>query len=122
MLDNPGNTYSFFVEPLPGRITARRGEHLVAASDRAKVMYETRLPPVIYFPIEDTHFLSSEENNHRTFCPFKGTAHYHDVTLPATTIQNGAWSYPRALVRHSRSKATSLSIQRNSSCPAFRNG
>jgi adenylate cyclase len=97
MLDNPGNTYSFFVEPLPGRITARRGEHLVAASDRAKVMYETRLPPVIYFPIEDTHFLSSEENNHRTFCPFKGTAHYHDVTLPATTIQNGAWSYPRAL-------------------------
>ncbi len=98
MLDSPANTYSFFVEPVPGQVVARRGDHIVAASSRAKVMYETRFPPRIYFPREDTFFVSAQSNSRHTFCPFKGTAHYHDVVLPDGTVESGAWSYPRALL------------------------
>lgn len=97
MLDTSADTYSFFVEAVPGKVTARRGGQNVAETGAAKVLYETRLPPTIYFPRQDTHFVSAEPTGRHTFCPFKGTAHYHDVELPDGTVENGAWSYPRAL-------------------------
>lgn len=97
MLDTAGDSYNFFVETVPGKVTARRGGRIVAESAATRVLYETRHPPTIYFPRQDTFFVSGDPTGRHTFCPFKGTAHYYDVALPDGTIENGAWSYPRAL-------------------------
>ena len=89
--------YRILIEPVDGRVTAYSGDEVLAFSDRAKVMRETRLPPVVYFPKEDVQVLGLEPSDKRTFCPFKGTASYWSVRLADGTVTNGAWSYETAL-------------------------
>ncbi len=91
------NDYQILVEPLEGEVVARRGGRVVARSGRAKVMYETRLPPAIYFPIEDVEAGLVPVTDHRTFCPFKGTASYSHVEIGGETLELGAWCYDHAL-------------------------
>ena len=91
------NDYGIVVEPLSGEVTAWRGEHLLARSDKARVMYETRLPPVVYFPREDVEATLEPAPGYNTFCPFKGTASYFDVRAGREVMTNGAWCYLNAL-------------------------
>ncbi len=48
---------------------------------------------VHYFPAEyvDSRYL--EPNNHRTECPWKGTATYFDLIVSGTRLPHGAWQY-----------------------------
>lgn len=89
--------YGIRIEPLEGRVTLRRGDVTLADSTRAKVMYETRLPPTIYFPAEDVAVHLSDPTDLQTFCPFKGTASYRDLLLEGEQISNGVWSYDKPL-------------------------
>lgn len=91
------NDYGIMVEPLAGEVIAWRGGEVVARSKRAKVMYETRLSPVVYFPQEDIVAELEPAPEHKTFCPFKGTASYSHVKLGGEVLENGAWHYPKAL-------------------------
>lgn len=85
--------YQIKVIPLFGYAEARLGEQLIAASDNARLMHETRLPPTVYFPLDSVRTELLKPSKLRTFCPFKGTAVYWDVLDQA----NAAWSYPNAL-------------------------
>lgn len=80
-----------------GRVSAHRGDRVVAETDSATILRETRLGDYIYFPIESVDPAMLEPSNHRTFCPFKGTATYWHVMVPdadpAARIENGAWAY-----------------------------
>ncbi|WP_269581275.1 DUF427 domain-containing protein [Roseibium sp. Sym1] len=91
------NDYGIVVEPLSGEVIAWRGDEMIARSSRARVMYETRLPPVVYFPAEDIQAELEPALDHKTFCPFKGTAFYSHVRCGGETLENGAWNYPKAL-------------------------
>ncbi len=91
------NQYRLEVVPASGEAIAWHGDTVIAASHNAKVMYETRLPPVVYIPLEDVKVTLLEDTEHRTFCPFKGTATYWNVKIGDTVIENGAWSYRNAL-------------------------
>lgn len=95
--DKTGLGYGLAIEPLQGTVTAWHGDTLLAQSERAKVMFETRLPPAIYFPPEDIRVPLGTPTDLQTFCPFKGTAHYHDLILPDQTLPNAIWSYAAAL-------------------------
>ena len=64
--------YAIDVQPLTGWVKAVRNGTVIAASTRAKAMYETRLPPTIYFPPEDVIAQLGEKSDLQTFCPFKG--------------------------------------------------
>lgn len=97
MLQVPGNRYRLKVEPAAGRITALCNGHIVADSLDARIMHETRLAPTVYFPRRDVRYIAAEPSPLRTFCPFKGTAHYHDLLMPEGRIENAVWYYPRAL-------------------------
>ena len=97
MATSTAASYRISIEPVEGRVTAYAGEQVLAASDRAKVMRETRLPPVVYFPKEDVLLLEPQASEKRTFCPFKGTANYWSVRLSDHTVADGAWSYEHAL-------------------------
>ncbi|WP_127115739.1 DUF427 domain-containing protein [Shimia sediminis] len=89
--------YAIRVEPLGGVVRAWIGDTLIAETTRAQVMYETRLPPAIYFPREDVLVDLSEPTELKTFCPFKGTARYRDLSSGEDTITNAVWSYDNPL-------------------------
>ncbi len=89
--------YGISVERLKGRVAIYRDDVLLAESHNAKVMYETRLPPAIYFPREDVCVDLGEETDLQTFCPFKGTATYHNVFLSEEHLPNSVWAYEDAL-------------------------
>lgn len=89
--------YRIDVKPIEGRATAKRHGAIIAESDHARIMYETRLEPTVYFPREDVRGLLSKPNKRRSFCPFKGTATYWDLEASGEKIEAGAWSYDHAL-------------------------
>ncbi|WP_299349494.1 DUF427 domain-containing protein [uncultured Shimia sp.] len=89
--------YAIRIEPLQGVVRAWLGDRLVAETTNAQVMYETRLPPAVYFPREDILADLSEPTELKTFCPFKGTARYRDLTSDGGAITNAVWSYDNPL-------------------------
>lgn len=91
------NDYGIWTSPLNHTVRAYSEGELLAESSNAIVMYETRLAPTIYFPVEDVCVPLSQATDHRTFCPFKGTAAYYDLQLRSGKVENSAWSYARAL-------------------------
>ncbi|MFK7750980.1 MAG: DUF427 domain-containing protein [Sedimentitalea sp.] len=93
----PATRYGIDIQVLPHRVAVYQGDTLLAASTRAKVMYETRLPAAIYIPLEDVVVPVSEQTRLKTFCPFKGTARYRNIELDGETLENALWSYDVAL-------------------------
>lgn len=89
--------YAIRVAPLTGLVRAWSGDTLIAETSRAQVMYETRLPPAIYFPREDVLADLSDPTELKTFCPFKGTARYRDMILKGQIVTNAAWGYDNPL-------------------------
>ncbi len=92
-----GQHYGIDIRLFEGRVRVLRGDVILAESTRAKIMYETRLKPQIYVPLDDILVPLSAQTELKTFCPFKGTARYRDVVLPDTDVPNGVWSYDDAL-------------------------
>ncbi|MEN0040051.1 MAG: DUF427 domain-containing protein [Pseudomonadota bacterium] len=88
-----GSEYCLAVEPISGTVTATNGDTFLARSDRALLMRETRLPATVYFPRDDVLIDLTATSDLRTFCPFKGTAHYGH----STSTENAWWSYTDAL-------------------------
>lgn len=89
--------YGIDIQPLSGRVSVWRDGVLLAASTRARVMFETRMRPTVYFPREDVAVPLSDPGPQQTFCPFKGTASYRGVTANGEHIANAVWSYDDAL-------------------------
>ncbi len=89
--------YGIRVEPLKGVVRAFDDEVLLASSKDAKVMYETRLAPVVYFPKSDLLVEDSEPSDLNTFCPFKGTASYDHARIRGKRVENAYWFYRNAL-------------------------
>jgi adenylate cyclase len=90
-------SYGIEIQPLKGRVAVSRDGVVLASSTRAQVMYETRLPPTIYFPPEDIRADLSDRTSLQTFCPFKGTASYRNLLLGNECTPNAVWSYENAL-------------------------
>jgi len=97
LMQQTSNEYGIWVEPIDHQVKAYNGDTLIASSSRARVMYETRLPVTIYFPVEDVCGTLSPNPDRRTFCPFKGTASYFDLNIDGQSVPNAAWSYEKAL-------------------------
>ncbi len=85
--------YEVKLEPSPVRVRARLGDAVVADSERALVVRETRHDPVVYFPRDDVRFDWLEKTGHQTFCPFKGDACYWTLRVGDRTEENVVWGY-----------------------------
>jgi adenylate cyclase len=94
---NLSSSYALEVSDVPGDVRALRGDTLLAQSRNARVAFETRLAPVVYFPPEDVIVPLGEITVLKTFCPFKGTARYRDIILPDGPVPNAVWTYSNAL-------------------------
>ncbi|MCY6380142.1 DUF427 domain-containing protein [Hoeflea prorocentri] len=96
-LDTQTLGYRLAVTPLSGKTVAKCGDVVLAESGDARMMHETRLPSVVYFPRKDIAVKLLATSDHRTFCPFKGTATYWDVQVGDRIFENAAWCYKNAL-------------------------
>lgn len=82
------------VEPTSHHIRVIFNGVTIADTDQAFRVLETSHPPVYYIPPKDVRreFLYPSEN--RTYCEFKGTAHYWTVQVGDRGVASAAWSYP----------------------------
>lgn len=66
----------------------------LAESTRAKVLYETALPPRFYLPSEDVRVDLLEPSETRTRCAYKGSAAYFHARVGGELHEDVAWTYP----------------------------
>jgi acyl-CoA thioesterase-2 len=85
--------YRVDLEPSATRRRARFRGAIVADSERALVVTETKHDAVVYFPREDVHLEHLKRTDHQTFCPFKGDASYWTLRVGDDVAENIAWSY-----------------------------
>lgn len=76
-----------------GRVRVRVDGEPLADSRRTVVVRETGCAPVVYFPREDVRTERFERSDHRTRCPFKGTASYWSARVGDRVLENAVWSY-----------------------------
>ncbi|RMH20229.1 MAG: DUF427 domain-containing protein, partial [Acidobacteria bacterium] len=82
------------VEPAEKLIQVRIGGVLLAESRRALRVLETGLPPVYYLPPQDVRMESLRPSRRRrTFCTYKGWAHYYDAVLGDRHAEVVGWAY-----------------------------
>ena len=67
---------------------------VLADSVRAKILFESNLPPRYYFPPEDVNLALLEPSPTRTRCAYKGSASYWHVRAGGTLHEDLAWTYP----------------------------
>ncbi|WP_328875194.1 DUF427 domain-containing protein [Streptomyces sp. NBC_00287] len=70
---------------------------VVADTRRPVLVFETGLPTRYYVPVEDVRLDLFEPTEHRTSCPYKGTARYWTFAGRADVPRNIVWSYPEPL-------------------------
>ena len=90
-------SYRISIEPTASRVRASAGGTVIADSTGVMLLHETYAPASCYFPKADLIDDLLAPSPLRTFCPFKGTAHYWHLQLPGRVAENGAWSYERPL-------------------------
>ena len=67
---------------------------VVAETRRARVIFETGLPPRWYFPPEDVRAEVLEPSDSKTGCAYKGFASYHSVRVNGELEEDLVWTYP----------------------------
>ncbi|MFD2080288.1 Uncharacterized conserved protein, DUF427 family [Actinopolymorpha cephalotaxi] len=65
----------------------------VAETTRARILFETGLPPRYYLPKTDVRLDLLEPTALQTQCPYKGTASYYTVVADGGRHENLAWWY-----------------------------
>lgn len=85
------------LEPLGQSVRVELAGATVAESDRALVLREGSLPPVLYIPKDDVRWALTTTTERSTHCPYKGDARYWSVTANGHTAENAIWAYPQAI-------------------------
>jgi uncharacterized protein (DUF427 family) len=67
---------------------------LLAETRRARVLYETGLPPRWYIPRHDVREERLKPSEHRTGCAYKGFASYLSARIGDRREENLIWTYP----------------------------
>jgi uncharacterized protein (DUF427 family) len=81
------------VEPVASRIRVELAGVELAATERALRVLETAGPPVYYFPLDDVRTDLLEPSLSRSFCEWKGVAHYVSARVGARFIADIGWGY-----------------------------
>jgi uncharacterized protein (DUF427 family) len=89
--------HMLYFEDSPRRVRGVFAGETIVDTTRAKLMHETGLLPVYYFPHEDVNADVLEATEHSTHCPFKGDASYWSVVVGERVTENAAWHYPEPI-------------------------
>ncbi|MEM9971495.1 MAG: DUF427 domain-containing protein [Pseudomonadota bacterium] len=86
------------LEPVPQTIRVVLGGGTVAESTRALRVLETHHAPTYYIPPDDVAATLTPAQG-SSFCEWKGSASYWDITLGGVIAPRAAWSYPKPTER-----------------------
>lgn len=92
-----GPAHRLLVEPSPKRVRVEVAGEIVVDTVGAKLLHETGLLPVYYFPRSDVREDLLVPTDHHTVCPFKGEASYASVAVGDRVEDNLVWYYPTPL-------------------------
>lgn len=92
-----GPAHVLYLEGSPRWVRGELAGETVVDSKRPKLLHETGLLPVYYFPEADVRSDLLEATDHTTHCPFKGDARYHTVRVGDRVAENAVWSYPEPI-------------------------
>jgi uncharacterized protein (DUF427 family) len=82
------------VVPSSRHVRVTVGGEVVAATRRARFLFETGLPTRYYIPPEDVRLDLLEPSATHTRCPYKGVASYWHVRVGDELRRDLVWSYP----------------------------
>lgn len=90
----PTADYPITVVPTGRHVTVRVGGEVVADTDNALTLQESRYPAVQYIPLTDVAEELLTKTDTVSYCPFKGDASYYSVTTRAgATVADVIWTY-----------------------------
>ena len=89
---NPDHTVT--IEPADKSVEVQVGQTVIGSSAQALVLHEANYPPVYYLPMDAVAPDNLVASDHTTYCPFKGTASYFDLTIDGKVHSNAVWYYP----------------------------
>lgn len=92
-----GPAHRIFVEDSPKRVRVEVAGETLADTERAKLLHETGLLPVYYFPRADVRFELLSPSARTSRCPYKGIARYWDVVTGDKKLEHAVWAYPEPL-------------------------
>lgn len=91
--EREGPEHVLYWEDFPKRVRVELEGTTIADSRRMKALHETGHLMVLYFPREDLETSLLEATDHRSECPFKGTASYWSVRVGERVVENAVWAY-----------------------------
>ena len=86
--------YAVTITSYEGTVTVKAGGTVIAKTNAALLIQETRHDDVYYLPREDVGLNSLTPTDQSTYCPFKGHASYWSYT-GNSNLENFMWSYPK---------------------------
>ncbi|TXE57529.1 DUF427 domain-containing protein [Serratia ureilytica] len=89
----PGPDHPITLTRHPTRVVVRGVGQILADSRHVLILQEANYPPVFYFPREDVNMALLQQNEHVSYCPYKGDCSYFSLTLNGPQGDNVAWSY-----------------------------
>jgi uncharacterized protein (DUF427 family) len=94
LFGHPRDPYSRIdVYPTTRRVRVLLDGEMLADSVRAKVLFESGLPPRYYFPPDDVNLDLLVPSPTRTRCAYKGSASYWHALVRGTLHDDLAWAY-----------------------------
>jgi uncharacterized protein (DUF427 family) len=81
------------LERVHRRLRVVLGDQVVADTTKGYRVLETSHPPNYYLPPDDIRPGTLVRSNQRSFCEWKGTAHYFDVVARSRLVAAAAWGY-----------------------------
>lgn len=89
-----GPEHVLYFEDSPRRVKTTSNGQTIAESSGMKLLHETGLLPVYYFPLEDIQMQHLAESTYKSHCPFKGDARYWSLREGPTDV---VWNYPEPI-------------------------
>jgi uncharacterized protein (DUF427 family) len=83
------------IEPTTDLVVVEHAGRRIVETTRALRVLETSQAPAFYLPADDVDADLVIASTHRTFCEWKGQAHYWHIAVPGSpVVHDAAWSYP----------------------------
>ena len=82
--------YQVVIKPADQHIVVESNGQILAESNNALLVQETRHQDVFYLPMADINLSLLTPTDHTTYCPFKGHASYWSLD---ETLVNFVWCY-----------------------------
>jgi len=85
--------YAVDIEPIKKTVTVTYKDTVIAETDAALLIRETKHADVVYLPRSAMVADYFSPTDHSTYCPFKGHASYWRLNIEGVTEENIVWSY-----------------------------